>query len=163
MATKSNRITPFRAVHPGEILREELQERGLKQKDFAERIGMSASHLNEFINGKRNLNEGLAIKLEQHLDIPFATWMSLQNSYIYDCKAIGERKQMKVDASAKSIAETVKTERKRAGLTQEQLAEKTGVNKAYISRIETGNYDVQMSMLFRIFDGLGRRVSLTIV
>ena len=49
MATKDNRLVPNRAIHPGEILREELRERGIKQKDFAQSIGVQATHLNEFI------------------------------------------------------------------------------------------------------------------
>ncbi len=88
MATKSNKPVPARAVHPGEILREELQERGIKQKEFARLIEMQPTHLNEFIKGKRNMNEDLAIKLEQQLHIPFKVWMNLHNGYAYDCKAI---------------------------------------------------------------------------
>jgi transcriptional regulator with XRE-family HTH domain len=57
----------------------------------------------------------------------------------------------------------LKEERLRAGLTQEQLAEKIGTKKTYISRIENGKSDVQLNTLFRIFEGLGRRVSLTIL
>lgn len=91
MATRSNRLVPARATHPGEILREELQERGIKQKDFAQMIGVQPSHLNEVIRGKRNLNEDLAIRLEKHLGIPFKTWMSLRNGYVYECKALEER------------------------------------------------------------------------
>ncbi len=91
MATKNNRPVPARAVHPGEILREELLERGIKQKDFAQQIGVQATHLNEFIKGKRDLNEDLAMKLEKSLGIPFKTWMSLHSGYVYDCKAIEER------------------------------------------------------------------------
>ncbi len=34
MATKTNRQVPARAIHPGEILREELKERGITQNDF---------------------------------------------------------------------------------------------------------------------------------
>lgn len=93
MATRSNRLVPARAVHPGEILREELLERGLKQKVFARQIGMQPSHLNAFIKGKRNLNDDLAIKLERHLGIPYKTWMDLHNGYMYDCKAIEERRE----------------------------------------------------------------------
>jgi HTH-type transcriptional regulator/antitoxin HigA len=93
MATDNNRLVPARAIHPGEVLREELQERGIKQKDFAQQIGMQASHLNAFINGKRNLNDDLAIKLEQHLGIPFKFWMSLHNDYIYDKKVIQKNRE----------------------------------------------------------------------
>ena len=57
MATKSKMLVPARAIHPGEVLREELLERGIKQKEFARMIGVHPTHLNEFIKGKRNLNE----------------------------------------------------------------------------------------------------------
>jgi transcriptional regulator with XRE-family HTH domain len=43
------------------------------------------------------------------------------------------------------------------------LAEKIGTKKTYISRNENGKSDVQLNTLFRIFEGLGRRVSLTIL
>lgn len=91
METRNERLVPARAVHPGEILREELKERGIKQKDFAKEIGVQQTHLSEFINGKRNLNEELAIRLEKAVGIPYKHWMSLQNEYVYDCKAIEKR------------------------------------------------------------------------
>ena len=40
---------------------------------------------------------------------------------------------------------------------------KIGTKKSYISRIENGRSDVQLSTLFRIFAGLGKRVSVTIL
>ena len=76
MATRNNRLVPVRAIHPGEILREELQERGIKQKDFAKQIGVQATHLNAFIHGKRNLNDDLAMKLESHLESMHHGWQS---------------------------------------------------------------------------------------
>ena len=99
MATKSNRLVPARAIHPGEILREELQERGIKQKEFAQLIDVQPTHLNEFIKGKRNLNEGLAMKLEKYLGIPYKSWMNIHNGYVYDCKAIEERKHEEKQAA----------------------------------------------------------------
>ena len=74
-----------------------------------------------------------------------------------------ERDQFEIDAAAFSLAETLKEERLKAGLTQEQLAEIIGTKKTYISRLENGKSDIQLSTLFRIFEGLGRKVSLTIV
>lgn len=87
METRNSRPAPARAVHPGEILREELRERGIRQKDFARAIGMQATHLSEFINGRRDLNEDLAMRLEAQLGIPFKTWMRLHSGYIYERKA----------------------------------------------------------------------------
>ena len=50
-----------------------------------------------------------------------------------------------------------------AGMTQEQLAAKIGTKKSYISRIENGHADIQLSTLFKIFQGLGRKISFTIM
>ena len=74
-----------------------------------------------------------------------------------------ERDQFEIDATAFSLAETLKEERLKAGITQEQLAERIGTKKTYISRLENGKSDIQLSTLFRIFEGLGRKISLTIV
>lgn len=93
MSIKSNRLVPARAIHPGEILRVELQERGIKQKDFAQVIGVQSIHLNKFIKGKCNLNEDLAMKLEKYLGIPFKTWTNLQKGYVHDFKALYERQK----------------------------------------------------------------------
>ena len=73
------------------------------------------------------------------------------------------REEFDRETEAFCLAQTLKEERKRAGLTQEELAEKIGTKKTYISRLENGKADIQLGPLFRIFEGLGRRVSLTIL
>ncbi len=73
------------------------------------------------------------------------------------------REIFEAEAEAFCLAECLKEQRKLAGLTQEQLATKIGTKKSYISKIENGHADVQLSTLFRIFGGLGKRVSLTIL
>ncbi len=61
------------------------------------------------------------------------------------------------------ISEMLKEARKDAKMTQEQLAEKVGTKKSYISRLENGKCDIQLSTLYRIFEyGLGKRVNLII-
>jgi len=61
-----------------------------------------------------------------------------------------------------SISTMIKEARKEAGMTQEQLAEKLGTKKSYISRIESGRCDIQLSTLYRIFEeGLGKKITLT--
>lgn len=45
----------------------------------------------------------------------------------------------------------------------DELANKTGTKKSFISRIENGHSDIQLSTLFKLIElGLGRKVSLTI-
>jgi transcriptional regulator with XRE-family HTH domain len=70
--------------------------------------------------------------------------------------------EFEAGADAFILGEKLKEERKKAGLTQEQLAAKIGTKKSYISRIENGHTDVQLSTLFRVFSGLGKRISFSI-
>ena len=59
------------------------------------------------------------------------------------------------------ISEMLKDARQEANLTQEELADKVGTKKSYISRLENGKCDIQLSTLYRIFEtGLGKRISL---
>jgi HTH-type transcriptional regulator / antitoxin HipB len=61
------------------------------------------------------------------------------------------------------ISEMLKESRKEVHLTQQQLAEKVGTKKSYISRLENGKCDIQLSTLYRIFEtGLGKRINLSI-
>lgn len=75
----------------------------------------------------------------------------------------GTPTRIEFDADAFILGERLKEERQKAGLTQEQLANKIGTKKSYISRVENGHTDIQVSTLLKIFQGLGRRVSLTIL
>lgn len=62
-----------------------------------------------------------------------------------------------------AVSEMLKEARKEAGMTQEQLAAKVGTKKSYISRLENGKSDLQLSTLYRVFeDGLGKKVTITI-
>ncbi len=78
---------------------------------------------------------------------------------------IGTKKRDEFELKAQYfvISEILKEARREANLTQQQLAEKVGTKKSYISRLENGKCDIQLSTLYRIFeDGLGRKVSLII-
>src|SRR5438445_13115650 len=79
---------------------------------------------------------------------------------------VGSKKRDEFDKKAQYfvISEMLKEARAEANMTQQQLAEKVGTKKSYISRLENGSCDIQLSTLYRIFeDGLGKRVSLLIV
>lgn len=59
------------------------------------------------------------------------------------------------------ISEMLREARKDANMTQEQLADKVGTKKSYISRLENGKCDIQLSTLYRIFEyGLGKKINL---
>jgi len=80
----------------------------------------------------------------------------------YGAEGTPKRNAFEHKAQLFAISEMIRTARKEAGMTQEQLAEKIGSKKSYISRLENGNCDVRISTLLRIFeDAFGK--TLTIV
>jgi len=61
------------------------------------------------------------------------------------------------------IGEVIREERRLVKMTQQQLADKTGTKKSFISRIENGHSDIQLSTLYRLVEiGLGKQLSLKI-
>lgn len=74
-----------------------------------------------------------------------------------------KRTDFEIKAKSFAIGELIRAERKLAHLTQEQLADKIGAKKSFISRIENGHSDIQLSTLYKLIEvGLGRKISLTI-
>ena len=73
-----------------------------------------------------------------------------------------ERDEFEMECDAFIIGEQLKMERLNAGLTQEELAERIGTKKSFISRVEKGRADIQLSTLVRLFQGLGRHVSVRV-
>lgn len=88
---KNKELTPYISTHPGELIKDELKERGMTQKQLAMETGIKPSVLSETINGKRNLSLNVAIALEKALDIPADIWMNMQTQYELDSAMISER------------------------------------------------------------------------
>ncbi len=91
MATNDERMVlatgaaPAFLVHPGSILGEELQARGIRQKDFAALIGMHAPHLSALIHGNRSFTPEIAAKVESGLpEIPAGFWLKMQARFQAD-------------------------------------------------------------------------------
>ncbi len=82
-----------------------------------------------------------------------------------DFGAVGtpERDRFEMECDAFIIGEQLKEERRKAGLTQEQLAERIGTKKSFISRVERGHTDIQLSTLVKLFHGLGRQVRVRVL
>ena len=84
-------LTPFVATHPGEMIKDELKERDMTQKQRAAETGIIPSVLSETINGKRSVSLNVAVALEKALGIPANIWMNLQTQYDLDTANIAER------------------------------------------------------------------------
>lgn len=90
MATNETNNTPFRAVHPAEIIKDEIKARSMTQKELAERMGMQAPNVTRLLKGE-NITASIAQKLEDALGIPADFWMRLQTQYDKDVKDIAVR------------------------------------------------------------------------
>lgn len=72
---------PDYAVHPGVLLKEEIEDLGLTQKAVSEKTGISKTVINEIIKGKRSINADLAVRLESVLESSARFWLNLQALY----------------------------------------------------------------------------------
>jgi addiction module HigA family antidote len=74
----SKKFTP---THPGEVIKDELIARGISQKDFAGRIGIPYTMLNDILNERRPLTVPTALYIESALGISADLLMGLQSDY----------------------------------------------------------------------------------
>lgn len=69
------------ATPPGATIREQLVDRGMSQKEFAVRMGLSEKHISRLINGEVQLTPEVAVKLEMVLGVPAKFWNNLEAIY----------------------------------------------------------------------------------
>lgn len=69
------------AVHPGAVLRDELEEIGVSQSALAGHIGVLPKTINEICRGKRGISADMAMKLSQALGATPYFWLNLQNNW----------------------------------------------------------------------------------
>ena len=93
-------IIPFRAIHPGEILWEELKARRISRKAFAGQLGIERSVLTSLLKGRRDFTPDLAQRLEQALHIDSTLWTNLQAAYENDLRRIAERERQEAAPAA---------------------------------------------------------------
>ena len=87
----NDELTPVAATHPGELIKDELKEHNMTQKQLAEQSGIKPSVLSETVNGKRAVSLNMALALEKTLGIPADIWMNLQTQYDLDTANIAQR------------------------------------------------------------------------
>ncbi len=81
MDKKTLNYEPDYAVHPGQILEESLEARGLTQTDFARQTGISTKQINLILNGKAPVTPESAIKFERAVGTKASVWVNLNANY----------------------------------------------------------------------------------
>ena len=77
----ANNLTPSEPIHPGEILKDEIEYRGISQRKLAAQMGISPTLLHEILNGKRAVSAEYALLFEAALGIDAEPLIKLQVDY----------------------------------------------------------------------------------
>lgn len=81
----------------------------------------------------------------------------------YGKRGSKKREKYEQEFEAFKLGVVLQEMRKKSGLTQEELAEKCGTSKTYISRIENNASDIRLSTLMRIFqEGFGTQLKISL-
>ena len=92
----------MRPVHPGEILREELETLGLSADGLAKALDVSLDCMTAILNGQRDVTADIALRLARYFGTPPQVWLNLQKTY--------ELRRAEIEVG-QSIAERVKPRR----------------------------------------------------
>ncbi len=95
MKSKSNHIP---MVHPGLVLKDELEELGISQTALAQHLGVLPKTINEICRGKRGISPEMAVKLSQALGASPNFWLNLQNNWALS--SITKNKKKRLDRIA---------------------------------------------------------------
>ena len=77
----ANNLEPAFPTHPGEIVKDEIEYRGISQRKLAEQMGIGYSVLNEILNARRPVTEKTAMMFEAALGLNAETLIRLQSKY----------------------------------------------------------------------------------
>ena len=78
---KAGCLKPANPTHPGLIVKDEVEFRGISQRKLAEQMGIACSALNEILNGRRPITEKPALLFEAALGINAEPLLQLQMQY----------------------------------------------------------------------------------
>lgn len=91
------RSRSFIATPPGATIKEQIIDRGINQKEFAARMGMSEKHISKLINGEVQLTIDVARRLEMVLGLPAQFWCNLESIYREKIAKVIEENSMDAD------------------------------------------------------------------
>lgn len=81
MKTFSIEMIPGDIFHPSEIIKDELEARGMRQVDLINQSGYHKGFISLLLKGERNITSSVALSLEKVFDIPAEFWIRLQKNY----------------------------------------------------------------------------------
>ena len=76
-----NATNGMRPVHPGEVLREELDELGLSANALSKALGVPVNRVTMILNGQRGVSADTALRLARYFGTTAQLWMNLQKTW----------------------------------------------------------------------------------
>ncbi len=124
------------ATPPGATIKEQLNDRGMSQKEFAARMDMSEKHISRLINGEVQLTPETAVRLEMVLGIPAKFWNNLET--VYREKIVKAEAENAMDADAEIAKRFPYSEMAKFGWVPEtgKLKEKVVYLRKYFEVVE---------------------------
>ena len=106
MEERTNGLSLDFIIHPGETVKEALEDRQMSQEELAIRTGFSPKHISEVINGKKGISPALARSLEYVFGISTSFWINLQG--LYDKEMLEYKEQAEIEDDEIGIVKSVK-------------------------------------------------------
>ncbi len=78
----------MRPVHPGEILREELDVLGLSANAVARALGVPVNRITQILHGQRGVTADAALRLARYFGTTPQLWLNLQQTWELRCAEI---------------------------------------------------------------------------
>jgi addiction module HigA family antidote len=78
MTVPANRLPP---IHPGELLKEDMDELGLSARALADDIGVPHNRISAILRGERAITADTALRLAAYFGTTPEVWMNLQQAY----------------------------------------------------------------------------------
>lgn len=103
---KMNGLSLDFIIHPGETIKEVLEEKQMNQEELAIRTGFSPKHVSEVVNGKKGISPSFAKSLEYVFGMPASFWINLQG--IYDKEILEYREQEEIDENEVNIVKSLR-------------------------------------------------------
>jgi addiction module HigA family antidote len=97
-------MNKMRPVHPGEILKDELEELGLSANKFADKLHVPTNRITEILNGHRSVTADTALRLSIYFGTSAELWLKLQNAYDLKVIELKSGKKIRTEVEGRDAA-----------------------------------------------------------
>jgi addiction module HigA family antidote len=94
----------MRPIHPGEILREELEEIGLSARGLAKALGVPVNRITSILREERAITADTALRLARYFNSSPEFWLNLQSAYDLRCTRLAIGKQIVREVTPRKAA-----------------------------------------------------------